>query len=155
MAEKGMREYEVKYPRQARELLEIMALALRGAPLSTRLALCERSSKLAQGHFSDELSLRLTEAELQLEAKRPRRALDLCLEIRPSLERQQSEYSLFRAELIAALACRQVGQNDSGAAARANAALARFQKRFDSSGWKRFRTRPDFLYWENKLLQIR
>ena len=154
-AERGIRAYEAKYARQAGDLLGILALARTGASAATRLAWCERGLKLVQGSVGSELSLHLTEAELLLEAKNPAGALTLYPQARTAFERQQSEYSLFQTELIAALAYRQMGKKDDGAVARASAALERFQKRFGGPEWERFRARPDFQRWEKNLREFR
>ena len=111
--------------------------------------------KLVEGSVGAELSLRLTEAELLLEAKNPQGALKICPQARSSFERQQSEYSLFRTELIAARAYRYLGRKDDGAAERATAAIKRFQGRFSSAEWERFRSRSDFQVSENFLRELR
>jgi serine/threonine protein kinase len=155
LADQGVRAYEGKYARQAGELLGILATARKGSPFQTRWAWCERGLKLVEGSVGAELSLRLTEAELLLEAKNPQGALKICPQARSSFERQQSEYSLFRTELIAARAYRYLGRKDDGAAERATAAIKRFQGRFSSAEWERFRSRSDFQVSENFLRELR
>jgi tetratricopeptide (TPR) repeat protein len=154
-ADDGLRTWEAMIRRRGRELLELQALAQTSAAPAARLALCERSRKIAQGSVAVELALNLTEAGFYLEAKDGRRALELAKALRGPLEKQGSDYSVFRAALIEATAMKQLGQNENDAASRASEALGRFQKQFEADGWERFRKRADFVYWENNLRQVK
>jgi hypothetical protein len=133
--------------------LEVQALARPSAPVAARLALCERSRKLAQGSQAAELSLQLTEAALYLEANDADRALESARQLREAFAKQESEYSVFRAAVIEASAMKRLGVGESDAAARATAALARFQSRFDGAAWVQFKRRTDFGAWEKRLRQ--
>jgi hypothetical protein len=101
--------------------------------------------------------VRLTEATLRLQARDAKEALAACEESLPAFERQESLYSLFRIEVVEALALRQLGRDNANAVRKAAEALDRFHARFDAESWERFRARPDFVDWEKKLrrLQIR
>ncbi len=155
VADQHIPAYETKFPREAAELLETKVLARSGLAPATLLSWCERAGKLAQGSAAAGLSLRLTEANLNLRAREAQKALEICQEVRPAFQRQQKEYSLFRAELIEALANRQLGKSSREAVERADQALQRFQKRFDKQAWDLFRLRPEFMFWENNLRQLR
>jgi eukaryotic-like serine/threonine-protein kinase len=154
LADQGVRAYEAEFPQETADLLEIMAAADYGAPFSVRWERCERALKMVPGSVANELSLHLTEAELLLEAGKARRALDLYPDARAAFVSRQSEYSLFREELIAALADRQLGQNEDVTVALASAALERFRKRFSSSDWKKFQRRLDFQRYEKTFRKL-
>jgi len=155
VAGRGIRAWQARYPDETGEFLEIMASARDDAPFALRWEWCERGLKLVQGSVAAELSLRLTEAGLLLDARKPQRALDLYPEARAAFTRRQSEYSLFKAELIAALASRQLGRTDGGAITDAEATLERFRKRFGSADWETFRKRADFQQCEKNMQKLR
>lgn len=150
LATEGVRAFETKYPRRAGGMLEISALARSGASSAERLAWCERGLKLSQGSYTDELSLRLTKAELLLSANRPKEVLDLCGELVPVFKRQQSEFSLYKAEILEVLAYRQLRGDEKEALSQAADALQRFQKRFDAASWAVFAKRWDFVQFQKK-----
>lgn len=155
MADRGMTAYQKRYPQLVGELLGILALVRRNAPARTRLDWSTRGVELVQGDAGASLSARLTEAQVRLETRDPSGTLEICRQIRPIIERQQSDYSLFRVDLITALALRQSGQDASGAVLTAEGALQRFQKQFDAPAWERFRSRADFRDWEKIFRQLK
>jgi serine/threonine protein kinase len=155
LADRGIRAYEAKYPEEAGEFLGIMARARAGVSFNTRWAWCEKGIKLAQGASDTELALRLTEVELLLETGKAQRVLDLYPDLHAAFERRQGGYSLFRTELAAALANRQLGRKDADGNARVTAALESFKKRFSDADWVRFSKRADFQIYDKNMLRFR
>jgi tetratricopeptide (TPR) repeat protein len=153
-ARRGIAAYEATYPQPAGELLKIRAEADATVAFGPRLEWFEKAFRMSEGSASAQLSARLAEAGARLRSGDAQGAISVCEEIISWFERQQLEYSLFRAEVINGSAKRRLRQDGSVAAGQAEAALGRFRQRFDESAWNGFRTRPDFNYWGRKLRQL-
>ena len=155
IADSAIAAYQKKYPQLVGELFGLLALARRSAPAHSRLEWCARGLELLRGDFGQGLNARLSEAQVRLETGDAKGALKICDEIRPGFQRQESDYSLFRTDLITAIAQSRSGL-DAKAALEASAEdLDRCRKRFDEAAWQKFEMRADFREWEKIFRKLR